>query len=46
MDDLTADLEAAREIGDEIDRLLEGQREVADMFEAEETISIENARPS
>jgi len=37
-DDFTADLEAAREIGEEIDRLLAGQREVADMLEAEETI--------
>ncbi len=31
IDDLTADLQAAREIGEEIDRLFEGQREVADM---------------
>ncbi len=38
IDDLTADLEKAREIGAEIDRLLEGQQEVADILESEETI--------
>ncbi len=38
IDDLAADLEAAREIGEEIDRLLEGQQEVADMLESEETV--------
>ena len=38
IDDLTADLERAREIGREIDRLLEGQREVVEMLEAEKMI--------
>ena len=38
IDDLTVDLEAARGIGEAIDRLLKGQREVAGMLKAEKTI--------
>ena len=36
--DLAADLDAARNIGDEIDRLLAGQRDVAEMLASDHTI--------